>query len=873
MNNEDFGGMSQKMWQERQSGNVNQQQSQRQMNPNQSNFPPNGMSSQQIPQNYLDSPTQQVQGMGGYQPMQPSGYSNNTSQNFQNLPPEQQQQIYDQNNQYLQYQQQQQQQHQQHQRQQHQQNQLKHQQQIQQQQQQQLNQQQQQHYSGQHNQRSVPNSQQDLYTNSQHLDQMGKQTHPKYSEPNSANASFHTSRSVMQKTPAEIQLQSDWKILQSEKDQLLSSELTDGMGISGPPGVVDARDLAKTEMAQLKQIQATYGNLQNNLLKQQGDEDEFPKNKRISVAVSPGRSTNLIDNDSLPHNDAFLEIHHQTNGNRSNPYEGSPSYMSGQLDPIRNAQTPNSQIQRRQVQSQMPQQTVMQSQKLTQQQMQPLTPSSRMPQQPQHQQNMGYSNQGPQKRPPMTQVLSTHSSHVNTPYHDSYGNTPQQNGMVYNGQSGPMRPPSQQISRDGRTPTSLSQQPTDRRNLNNQPYPFQSAQYIPHVNQDPAAPISPHMQPPNHPHQQPNPAFMPHNGPNMNPHPSQLSEEVKRNLSNIAIVRFLKFSDLCTCRHEKPNLVYLKHVVADFFTENAKVNYFLKLGNESRQYTVSCSLIPMIHCKFLLDVRMFEFNQKFLLASVMEDLTTIIHTDNFSLKRVFKDGSYSNHFGSISCQMNKHLKMESLDMVIDYAVQGIEMHALEAFSNDFILQNKIPPTVSQIKTNFQCISNVTKFGVTEELLRLMQVSDVMTLSKPLVDFFVETNATSVLEALELFNKVNVPEYEKLKALTNNFAGMEAPVRLDYQQNALKRGRTYQESIEMKGINQMPNFIPDPKYAAQGINQGMPVLQVVNKVSNKKFKLQAPPLPKTSVGDMDHPKSGTGDDPYMDPNMKLDLKEL
>ena len=238
-----------------------------------------------------------------------------------------------------------------------------------------------------------------------------------------------------------------------------------------------------------------------------------------------------------------------------------------------------------------------------------------------------------------------------------------------------------------------------------------------------------------------------------------MSDEVKKNLSNIAIVRFLRFTDLMTCRHEKPNLPYLRQLVTEFFQDDACMHIVLKTATESRSFKLSCYLLPTIYFKYLEKVQMFEFTQKFLRATVMPNLSAIVETDHFSFKCVFEDGSYCNHFGTIRIQMNSSLKFEELELITDYNVTGVEFAALEKFMNDFAQQNKISPNIDQIQSHFNCVGNLTKFGLRDDLMRMLQVGDVMTLSKPLMDFFIRSGSGSITESFRLFNEMNMNQFE------------------------------------------------------------------------------------------------------------------
>ncbi|OXT10699.1 hypothetical protein B9K06_26380, partial [Bacillus sp. OG2] len=91
------------------------------------------------------------------------------------------------------------------------------------------------------------------------------------------------------------------------------------------------------------------------------------------------------------------------------------------------------------------------------------------------------------------------------------------------------------------------------------------------------------------------------------------------------------------------------------------------------------------------------------------------------------DGSYCNHFGSLKITMNRNLMFEKIELVTDYNVHGLEYAALEKFLNEHDKTSSMPSSI-QVKSHFKCISNLTKFGIEEELLRLLQISDVMTLA-------------------------------------------------------------------------------------------------------------------------------------------------
>ena len=615
----------------------------------------------------------------------------------------------------------------------------------------------------------------------------------------------------------------------------------------------------------------------HSLHKQPDIPDSNLKKRKLSISISPGHSLSNVE--ITPSNDLELDLSSNNKNYRNDNY--NHQYQQGRPQPQAQSQS-QSQSQQQQQQQQQPHsqpqlsQTVQQQQNF-QQPIQYAQPSQQSPQQlsqqplQQQQQNKPPPHQQPPPRPHQSTnrsqlkqqqptVFSSHSSQVTTPY-DSLNPTPTQLNFNLNNNT---------------QPTSVNtQNPYKHTNQNNSPF---------EKNND----ISNNNNNNNNNHNDNNNN---HNNNNNNSsyqnsktssngystvNNAPMSEEVRRSLSNIAIVRFLRYSDLLTCKHEKPNLPYLKQLVADFFTEGSHISFSFKLSNEIKSYKISYCLIPLIYLKYLENVQMFEFTQKFLSANVLPDFSTIVETDHFSKKCVFEDGSYCNHFGSLKVFMDKSLKFEKFEIITDYNVTGIEFTSLEKFLNDFSYENKISPNSFQIKSHFRCISRLTRFGITEDLLRLLQVSDVMTLSKPLLNFYMNSNSNSFSESLELFNKINYPIYEKLKSNINSLVNINGNInngrnlqsskqqqQQQQQQQQIDQQRYQQYSpypgkvpsslpVHVQMISQDPQHMNethgiDERYNVDPnmIRQGYPgknniISQVVTKTANKKFKLQTPP---------------------------------
>ena len=689
----------------------------------------------------------------------------------------------------------------------------------------------------------------------------------------------------------------------------------------------DRGNVSQRQMAQLQQLQATYGSLQTHLsINKQSEPDELQSRRSTSVSFSPGKTLGAVaklqKENTLSSSDRGVDN-----------FSSVPASLAPSITDINGKQT------------------------------------DIVGYKPQMQSHMATTLQGNQRKFFVKpQGFSSQSSRVTTPFQDSFGqNSAQQSyfnpQIVGTGQpvsSNAVAPqqqhqyqnrPQQHQQHQQHQPQLQPQLPQQHHSQFNPNGQYMSSQlengnYKVASNaqhQPQPQPQSQQHQPQRQPQFSGQPFVPSYSNHNLRPQEQQgsLSEEVRRNLSNISIVRLLRFHDLLTCRHEKPNLPYLRHVVGEFFAEDATYDICLKYGNENRNFRISYSLIPLLYYKYLENVQMFELAQKFLSSTLLPNGNTLIETDHFSFKCVFEDGSYCNHFGSLKIRVNRHLMFEKVELVTDYNVYGLEFAALETFLDSISAQDKIStPLSSQVRSHFKCISDLTKFGMEEDLLRLMQISDVMTLTKPLINFYFDSKLSSPLEALETFNKINYPMFQKLSAVntkgqpdsrdtssensavntvigpnvamldsqngfvsqrnsrpnpfptTLNYNGSSMPAPANVVQLSQQNGqisaqiRTHQESIssshtpktvtvgpiipsqlsENLSRSMLPS--PDTSYSGkspfnltnmgnnngngnhhsvplkQSTSEGNTISQVVSRKAGKKFKLQAPPAPKT-----------------------------
>ena len=130
---------------------------------------------------------------------------------------------------------------------------------------------------------------------------------------------------------------------------------------------------------------------------------------------------------------------------------------------------------------------------------------------------------------------------------------------------------------------------------------------------------------------------------------------------------------------------------------------------------------------------------------------------------IYNDGSIANLTGNVKLVMNRDLRIESVDIQYLSYQPSISFPALEAgwklyMESKSKEMNKGPydlkEFLSQIHRTAEAIRNTPGSGMHENVMRILQVGDVMSQLKPLMGFSTINSINSPLKSLELFLATN-----------------------------------------------------------------------------------------------------------------------
>ncbi|ESW98717.1 hypothetical protein KL918_001892 [Ogataea parapolymorpha] len=266
------------------------------------------------------------------------------------------------------------------------------------------------------------------------------------------------------------------------------------------------------------------------------------------------------------------------------------------------------------------------------------------------------------------------------------------------------------------------------------------------------------------------------------------ANDIKKNIANIAIIRLFELTEKLCVRADSENLEYWRRVMEEYFSESAMATLTLKHGNEGRFYTFTFSLFArIIYTIALSGVGFFEISHNLIRANVLPNGSTHLECSRLILRNWYLDGSYVTLYGVTKIQFSRQLKIEKIDISIYRTSAGLELGTIDKFlaKNEFI-------DSKSIRQNFSAFKGLSNFGLQENVMRVMQVGDVMTLVKPLMHFHALSRSNSPIASLEAFNKSTSNELSALEKMTSQF--QQAQLR-SQQQAGLKRQKFQQHQFQ------------------------------------------------------------------------------
>lgn len=241
--------------------------------------------------------------------------------------------------------------------------------------------------------------------------------------------------------------------------------------------------------------------------------------------------------------------------------------------------------------------------------------------------------------------------------------------------------------------------------------------------------------------------------------PMSVNSEIHRHLVNISIVRLHEFHDLMSLRMQGSTVEYRSMAMRDYFTPTAQVSLSLNLVNEPRHYTFSYCLMPHLSAEMASSHVKLDMSCKLVRAKVLQDGSTSLESPKLTIISSYPDGSELVHRGTLKVHITPDLRIEHYDMCVDSKSTMVDADILEKYIKDANANSTGAPgsnttstSTSEIPGNFlACSNSISKYGIQDSTLRLLQIADVMSLMKPLMTFHSNSGYDSPLKSFESFN--------------------------------------------------------------------------------------------------------------------------
>lgn len=299
------------------------------------------------------------------------------------------------------------------------------------------------------------------------------------------------------------------------------------------------------------------------------------------------------------------------------------------------------------------------------------------------------------------------------------------------------------------------------------------------------------------------PATVPTPAPAPVPVVRPLPEDLKRINANAAIIRLFELSEKISVRFGSVNINYWKEIMNEFFDENATISVNVRDHKVTRHYSFSHSILPLLchavasHCATAL-----ELSQNFIRAEVLANGTILLDCARFVQRWWYPDGSFKTRYGSLRVCFNRRNLIEVMSVSVFKSSWGLEMSPLEKFLNLHPGANS-----DAIKANFLAFQGNNDLGFHDRTLRIMQIGDVMNLLRPLMYYHLVSGSNSPVNSLEAFNKAVISNNPKADNLPQAQDGHSADQRTNQsvdQQHQQQRPKYSRAGTDLTtGINLDP----------------------------------------------------------------------
>ncbi|AJU86925.1 hypothetical protein H788_YJM1248D00011 [Saccharomyces cerevisiae YJM1248] len=257
---------------------------------------------------------------------------------------------------------------------------------------------------------------------------------------------------------------------------------------------------------------------------------------------------------------------------------------------------------------------------------------------------------------------------------------------------------------------------------------------------------------------------------------------VRKYLSNLAMLKLYEIiNEVNTAMGKIGLLSFWTELISDIFTPDAVIRYSKKSMTDYREFEFIIPVFPVI-CSTLgrFGIVRMEVKVLQLKTQVLSNSTIFFNCPRVTFVYYYPDGSYITHFSQMKGALDLDLKINWLDVSMHSFVPDIEWNAVERLlsddtksteieqifrklkqedvkeqGNSFAENNatNVPPNfeaITQLRSYFDVFRDVSVFGTQEGLMRVMQISTVMSTLKNLRKFQIEKNIDSPVTALSAY---------------------------------------------------------------------------------------------------------------------------
>ncbi|QLQ79403.1 hypothetical protein HG537_0C00500 [Torulaspora globosa] len=271
------------------------------------------------------------------------------------------------------------------------------------------------------------------------------------------------------------------------------------------------------------------------------------------------------------------------------------------------------------------------------------------------------------------------------------------------------------------------------------------------------------------------------------------------------------------------DLGFWRKITDYYFSPRASVRHTRKLGTDYRLFEIAMPMLPIMWVTLsAMDVQKIEVSMSQTRTEVLSNGDIVFNTPALKFTYYYSDGSYVTNHSQLRGCFNASLKIQWLDVFMYKFSPGIEWSCLEAVlarpnlrlrnilksaetsgldertNNNRSVNEKREDQndLNELRSNISVFKSIPGQGLHERLLRMFQVSDVMSALSDLCVYQRDQKIKSPLEALDLFVKQN--RGESIPTSAENINGLHSA-----DSGEMARGKNFPAKEDQVSVGSTP----------------------------------------------------------------------